>query len=111
MWTAGLRPLAQAFRALTATGEALLRREPAAGGTPAVPNRRSSLDLSGPLQIVVHQRHRADALAGGGEDRVEHGGGRNRNRRLADAAPEIAGRHDDGLYPGHLVDAHDVVGV
>src|SRR5690242_21165749 len=35
------------------------------------------LFASRPLQIVVHQRHRTDALAGCGEDRVEHGRGRD----------------------------------
>src|SRR5258707_15116896 len=66
--------------------------------------------LSSP-QIVVHQRHVADALAGRGEDRVEDRRGGDRNRRLTDTAPEIAGRHDDGLDLRHLVDPHHVVAV
>ena len=47
----------------------------------------------------------ADALAGRGEDRVQHRRRRDRDRRLADAAPEAAGRHDDGLDLRHLVHA------
>jgi hypothetical protein len=35
------------------------------------------------------------ALAGRREDGVEHGGRRHRDGRLADAAPEAAGRHHD----------------
>src|SRR5829696_1275929 len=62
-------------------------------------------------EIVVLERQVADALAGRGEDRVEHGGRRHRDRRLADAAPEAARRDHSGLDRGHLVHAHHVVGI
>ena len=51
------------------------------------------------------QRQRADALAGRGEDRVQHRGTGHRDGRLADAAPEPAGRHDHRLHLRHLGDA------
>src|SRR5215470_8805906 len=42
---------------------------------------------------VVLQRERADALAGRREEGIEHGRRRDRDGRLADAAPESTGRH------------------
>src|SRR5207253_4762388 len=54
---------------------------------------------SGDLQVVVLQRERPDALAGGPEVGVEHGGCRHQNRRLADATPRgVAARHDDRFH-------------
>src|ERR1700720_2998700 len=78
---------------------------------PACTRRGAPPDPSGGLQILVHQRQRAYALAGCCEDRVKHRRGRDGDRRLADAAPEIAGRHDDDLDLRHLVDPHHVVAV
>ena len=60
---------------------------------------------------MVLQRERADALAGRGEERVEDRGRGHADRRLADAAPEPAGRHDDRLDLRHLRDPHRVVRV
>src|SRR5207244_9289745 len=60
---------------------------------------------------VVLERERADALAGGREVRVQHRRGGHADRRLAHAAPEPAGRHDDRLDLRHLRDAHRIVGV
>src|SRR5262250_1401796 len=59
--------------------------------------------------VVVLQRERADALARSGKVRVEHGGRGDADRRLADAAPETAGWHDDRFDLRHLGDAHRVV--
>src|SRR5260370_37515669 len=59
----------------------------------------------------MHQRERPNALAGRGEDGVEHGGRGHENRRLAHTAPESTRRHDDRLDLRHLVDAHRVVAV
>src|SRR6202030_465972 len=78
---------------------------------PPQARRLSTAPASARPQILVHQRQRAHPLAGGGEDRVQHRRRRDRDRRLADAAPEIAGRHDDDLDLGHLVDAHHVVAI
>src|ERR1700758_1873480 len=61
--------------------------------------------------VVVLERDRSDTLAGCREERIEHGGGGDEDRRLADAAPESAGRHDDRFAFGHLRDAHRVVGI
>src|SRR5437867_4528553 len=63
------------------------------------------------LDAVVLQRDRAEALAGRGEERVEDRRRGYADRRLADAAPEPAGRHDDRLDLRHLRDLHRVVGV
>src|SRR5882672_10904548 len=50
------------------------------------------------FNAVVLQRHRADALAGRFGVRVQHGGRRDADRRLADPAPHrTARRHEDGL--------------
>src|SRR5262245_55472774 len=50
-------------------------------------------DASGALlQLVMHQREVANALAGGLGDRVHHGRRGDRNGRLADTAPKVAGR-------------------
>src|SRR5215204_1271585 len=72
---------------------------------------RAARSRLGPAEVVVLERQVADALAGRGEDRVEHGRRRDRDRRLADAAPEAAGGNRVGLDLRHLVDAHDVVSV
>src|SRR6266851_7094461 len=50
-------------------------------------------DRSRPGEIVVHQRERADALAGRREDGIDHRRRRHADGRLADAAPKAAGRH------------------
>src|SRR5436190_735025 len=52
-----------------------------------------------------------DALSGRREDGVEHRWSGHENRRLADAAPEPARRHDNALDLGHVADAHRVVAV
>src|SRR5665647_1257799 len=62
-------------------------------------------------EAVVFKRDGAIALAGRREDRVEHGWRRHADGRLADAAPEPAGRHDDALYLWHFGDPHRVVAV
>src|SRR5262245_55303358 len=56
--------------------------------------------------VVVLERERADPLARRPEVGVEHGGSRHADRRLADAAPEATGRHDDRLDLRHLGDTH-----
>src|SRR5262245_15999015 len=58
------------------------------------PNRCAA---SGERDVVVLERDRADALAGRREERVEHRRRRHEDGRLADAAPEAAGRHDARL--------------
>src|SRR6266566_6632986 len=59
--------------------------------------------------VVGLQRDRVDALAGRGKVRVEHGRRGYEDRRLADAAPETAGWHEDRFDLRHLGDAHRVV--
>src|SRR5215469_13216478 len=66
---------------------------------------------SHPFEVLILQRQRADALTGRREDRVKHRRGCDRDRRLPDATPEIAGRHDDDLDLWHLVDPHHVVAI
>jgi hypothetical protein len=66
--------------------------------------------LRGP-DAFVHQRDRAQPLAGRGKDCVEHRRGRDGHGRLSDAAPEAAGRHDDDLDRRHLTDTQGIVGV
>src|SRR5882724_9441831 len=64
----------------------------------------------GEAQALVLERQRADAPAGGREDRIAQRGGEGRERRLAHAAPEAAARDEDRLDgPRHLGDAHDAV--
>src|SRR5215213_3125061 len=88
-----------------------IMRGPERGGRAATVRRRAPSGRSRPAEVVVLERQVADALAGRGEDRVEHGRRRDRDRRLADAAPEAAGRDRLRLDRRHLVDAHYVVGV
>jgi hypothetical protein len=59
-----------------------------------------------PLQIVVLQRERADALAGCSKDRVAERRCHERWRRLANAAPESAARHDNALDFRRLSQSH-----
>src|SRR5262245_28057849 len=59
--------------------------------------------------VVVLERDRANALAGGGKERIEHGGRGDEDRRLAHTTPEPARRHDDRLNLRHLADPHHVV--
>ena len=61
--------------------------------------------------VLVLQRYRTDALAGGREVGVEHRWRGDADGRLADAAPEAAARHHDAFHLRHLGDAHRVVGV
>src|SRR5262245_12345286 len=63
------------------------------------------------LNALVFQRYRAEALARRGEVRVQDRGRSHADRRLAHAAPEPAGWHDDRLDFRHLRDLHRVVGV
>src|SRR6516162_10951816 len=58
---------------------------------------------------MVLQRERADALARGLEERIEHRGRGHGNGRLAYAAPESTGRYDDRLDLGHLGKPHHLV--
>src|SRR5258708_2572089 len=67
--------------------------------------------LSGEGDVLVLQRHRADALSRRREVGVEHRGRRHANGRLADAAPEAAARHDDRFHLRHLGDPHRIVGI
>src|SRR5207248_39854 len=52
--------------------------------------------------VVVSERHRAHALTRRGKVRVEHRRRGDADRRLADAAPETARRHDDRFHLRHL---------
>src|SRR5262245_4934857 len=61
--------------------------------------------------VVALERDRTDALARRGKVRVEHGRCGDADRRLADAAPETARRHEDRFDLRHLGDAHHVVAV
>src|ERR1700691_5594201 len=60
-------------------------------------------------QNMVLDRQRTDALAGGGEDRVAQSRRKRRYRRLTDAAPEIAARHNHGLDPWRVGHAQHLV--
>src|SRR6516165_1440537 len=60
-------------------------------------SRRSRL-----AQIMILQWQRANALTGGGKDRVAECGRYHRRRRFADPAPEPAARHDDDFHLRHL---------
>ena len=59
-----------------------------ATASPPAPQRRAP---SCTAEVVQPQRQRANALAGRGKDRVQHRRARNRDRGLADPAPEPAG--------------------
>src|SRR5216683_2898785 len=55
-------------------------------------------DASGAfLKLLMHQRQVAYALAGGFGNRVQHRGSSDGDGRLADAAPEAAGRYQHRL--------------
>ena len=62
--------------------------------------------LSGKGDVLVLQRHRTDAFAGGREVGVEHRGRGDANGRFTDAAPEAAARHHDALHLWHRRNAH-----
>src|SRR5215211_7243874 len=83
-----------------------------AGAAPAITASASpaAFVLRG-AKVRILQRQGADALARRREDGVEDGGRGDRDRRLADPAPEPAGGDQHRLDLRHLVDAHDVVGV
>src|SRR5262249_35063925 len=66
---------------------------------PAVPRPRPP---SRELDVVSLERERADALAGRREEGIEHGRRGDEDRRLTDAAPEAAGRHDDDFDLWHF---------
>src|SRR5215471_3696110 len=66
---------------------------------------------SGHLDVMVPQWERADALARRLEERIEYRGRGHGNGRLAYAAPESTGRHDDRLDLGHLGRPHHLVAV
>src|SRR5215468_10764735 len=66
---------------------------------------------SGHLDVMVPQRERADALARRLEESIEYRGRGHGNGRLAYAAPESTGRHDDRLDLGHLGKPHHLVAV
>src|ERR1700716_775908 len=67
--------------------------------------------MSSERDVLIPQRHRTDSFPGRREVGVEHGGCRYADRRLADATPEAAARHDDRLHLRHLADAHRIVGI
>jgi len=73
-------------------------RRPKRPGCPGSPAQ-----LLCPPQVVVLQRERADTLAGCSEDRVAERRRHERWRRLANAAPESAARHDNALHFRRLV--------
>ena len=52
--------------------------------------------------VVVVERQRADAFAGGRKDRIRQCRRDHRNRGFADAAPAPCARDDDGLDLRHL---------
>src|SRR5215813_14300491 len=66
----------------------------------------SPAQLLCPPQVVVLQRERADALAGCSKNRVAERRGHERWRRLANAAPEPAARHDNALNFRRLGKTH-----
>src|SRR5262249_245383 len=84
---------------------------PRGGAPPAGDCGCSGGGVSRHVDVVVLQRERADALPRGLEQRIEHGGRGDTDRRLADATPRIAasGWHEDRLDLGHFGDAHRVV--
>ena len=86
----------------------MAKGRPLSGGAPCS-IRRSA--CSGHRQTVLLEREGAIALTRCRGDGVEDGRRGDADGRLADAAPEAAGRHDDGLNLRHLGDAHHVVGV
>jgi len=53
-------------------------------------------------QLLILQGDVADTRARGGEDGIEHGRGRDRDGRFANAPPEPAGGHEDRLHLRHL---------
>src|ERR1700687_1958169 len=61
---------------------------------------------SGEGDVLIAQRHRADAFARRREIGVEHRRSRHADSRLADAAPEAAARHPDRVYLPHLGPPH-----
>ena len=61
------------------------------------------------FDVMILQRKRADSLARRTEERVENRRPCDADRRLADATPEAATRHDDRFDLRHLGDAHRVV--
>src|SRR5467141_2449899 len=63
--------------------------------TIAASGEREQFGLRPPAQILPADRQRAQALAGGGEDRVGDGGLDHGRARLADTAPSFAGRRRD----------------
>ena len=66
----------------------------------------SPAQLLCPPQVVVLQRERADTLAGCSKDRVAERRRHERWRRLANAAPESAARHDNALHFRRLGKTH-----
>src|SRR4029077_1595778 len=77
---------------------------------------RSTLLSAGGLcrstEIGIHNRQRANALAGCGEDRVCHRGGDGRNGRLARPAPDIStARHQMDVDPRRICKAHHAISV
>src|SRR5262245_58571763 len=79
------------------------------GGPRTVERRPRGLPLllaSGERDAVVLEREGADALAGGGGERVEHRRRGDADGRLTDAAPETAARHHDRLDLRHGGDPH-----
>src|SRR6516165_2915613 len=80
-------------------------------GMKAAADAAAARSVSRHLDVVVLQRERANALPRGLEERIEHGGRGDADRRLADAAPGVAasGWHEDRLDLGHFGDAHRVV--
>src|SRR4029077_1155183 len=64
------------------------------------------------IEIGIHNRQRANALAGCGEDRICHRGGDWRNGRLARPAPDIStARHQMDVDPRRICKAHHAISV
>src|SRR5581483_3264475 len=65
----------------------------------------------GKADILLAQRHRAQALAGCRKIGVQHRRRPHADGGLADAAPEPAAWHHDGLDLRHLGYSHRIVGI
>src|SRR5262249_1746234 len=83
-------PLSRAGAAITVRARAsfIARQTP-------LDRRQRPFASSRERDVAVLQRDRADALARCRKERIEHGRRSHEDRRLADAAPESARRHND----------------
>src|SRR2546426_2952575 len=108
---AAVRLSPRAFSSRAAGAAPCARRAVPAGAGPAPRTRGSwARGDSGSRDEVLDSNGQApDALAGGGEDRVAHGGGDDRDAWLADARRRLIAGNDVHLDLGHLVDAQHLV--